>query len=72
MFHSFAYPDETGVNELGVRLWEAKMTDGEIVFTPPAECDPKMYRRVRAMEAKIFGKKFGNFTSLEEGDDSTL
>ena len=72
MFHSFAYPDETGVNELGVRLWDAKMTDGEIVFPPPAECDPKMYRRVRAMEAKKFGKKFGNFTSLEEGDDSTL
>ncbi len=72
MFHSFAYPDETGVNELGVRLWEAKMTDGEIVFTPPAECDPKMYRRVRPMEAKKFGKKFGNFTALEEGDDSTL
>ena len=24
MFHSFAYPDETGINELGVRLWHAK------------------------------------------------
>lgn len=70
MFHSFAYPDETGVNELGARLWHAKMTDGEIVFPSPAECDPKMYRTIRPMEPKKFGGKYNNFTALKEGDDA--
>lgn len=69
MFHSFAYPDETGKNELGVRLWHAKMTDGEILFPAPEDCEASMYRTIRPMEPKKFGKKYRNFTALEEGDD---
>ncbi len=73
MFHSFAYPDETGRDELGLRLWHAKMTRGEIHFTHPEECDPAMYRTVRPMKPKKFGGKYGNFSGVqaalaEEGD----
>lgn len=68
MVHSFAYPDETGKRELGVRLWHAKMTDGEIVFPSPEECDPAMYRTVRPMLPKAFGRKYQNFTPLSEGE----
>ena len=35
MFHGFDYPDETGKNELGVRLWRQVMKDGIIVFDRP-------------------------------------
>lgn len=69
MFHSFAYPDETGVEELGVRLWQTQMTDGEILFSTPEACDPAMYRTVRPMQAKQFGSKFQNFTPLKDGDE---
>ncbi len=69
MFHSFAYPDETGVNELGVRLWHAKMTNGEILFPAPEDCPPDMYRTIRPMKPKKFGGKYQNFTALPEGDD---
>lgn len=68
MFHSFAYPDETGVNELGVRLWQAQMTNGEILFPAPEACDPSMYRKVRPMGAKKFGGRYQNFTPVEEDE----
>lgn len=66
MFHGFDYPDETGRDMLGVRLWRAKMVDGVIKFILPQECDPEMRRDVRPMTAKIFGEKYRNFTGLEE------
>ncbi len=34
-FHGFNYPDETGENRLGVRLWNAKITNGVIKFPRP-------------------------------------
>lgn len=67
MFHSFAYPDETGLDELGVYLWHAKMSGGEIVFPSPDEC-MDMYKSVRPMRAKQFGHEHGNFTGLEEAE----
>ena len=66
MFHSFAYPDETGKNELGVRLWHAKMVNGEICFPRPEECDPSMYQAIRPMYPKKFGGKYGNFAGMQE------
>ena len=65
MFHSFAYPDETGKDELGIRLWHAKMISGEIRFSAPEECDPAMYRTVRPMKPKKFGGKYGNFSGVQ-------
>ncbi|PWJ31431.1 CRISPR-associated protein Cas5d [Faecalicatena orotica] len=35
MFHGFDYPDETGKNELGVRLCHQRMENGVIKFTDP-------------------------------------
>lgn len=66
MFHSFAYPDETGKDELGVRLWHAKMTHGEIIFPKPEEINPDLYRFIRPMERKKFGGKYNNFIGLKE------
>ena len=53
-------------NELGVRLWHARMTDGEIRFPAPEACDPALYRYVRPMRAKRFGAKYHNFSAAEE------
>lgn len=66
MFHSFAYPDETGENELGVRLWHAQMTDGEIIFPSPEECGKSMYRPIRPMNPKKFGQKYNNFSAEDD------
>lgn len=69
MFHSFAYPDETGIEELGAHLWKAQMINGEIMFPAPEACDPTMYRTIRPMKAKKFGGKYQNFTPLKDGDE---
>ncbi len=70
MYHSFRYPDETGVEELGVQLCRIKMVDGIIKFTPPQDCDPELRRVLRPMKRKIFGSRRGNFTAVE--NDETL
>ncbi len=70
MMHGFDYPDETGKEELAVRLWRAKMQNGIIRFPKPEECDPEMRRFIRQMKAKPFGVKYHNFTALDA--DSTL
>lgn len=59
MFHSFAYPDETGREELGVRLWRAVMNNGEICFPEPQKCDLALYRFIRPARAKQFGGRTG-------------
>lgn len=66
MFHGFNYPDETGKEELGIRLWRAKMKDGVIQFPAPWECDPAMSQVIRPMKAKKFGGRYNNFTGLGE------
>jgi len=57
MFHGFDYPDETGKEELSVRLWRAKMKDGLIIFPTPNDCDPSMRRFIRKMTAREFENK---------------
>ena len=52
MFHSFAYPDETGRDELSARLWRPVMKKGEVSFCRPEECT--LVRRLRDMKAKPF------------------
>jgi len=39
MFHSFTYPEESGVNELRSRFWRYRMIDGIIEFPRPEECE---------------------------------
>ena len=60
MFHSFAYPDETGLDELHSRFWHAVMRFGVIELPKPtddlqADARNGMPNRfVRAMSAKTF------------------
>jgi len=68
-FHGYDYPDETGKDELAIRLWRAKMKDGFIEFPPPKDCDPSLRRFVRKMTAKEFVDK-RNFSSVD--DDLTV
>lgn len=63
-FHGFDYPDETGKDELAVRLWRAKMKDGVIEFPMPKDCDPSLRRFIRKMTAKEFENK-RNFSLIE-------
>lgn len=51
MFHSFAYPNETGGNEFRSRFWRPVMRHGVIDFLAPEKCDPSMSRLIRKMEA---------------------
>ncbi|MBZ5627075.1 MAG: type I-C CRISPR-associated protein Cas5c [Acidobacteriia bacterium] len=53
MFHSFDYPDETGVNTLGSNFWRPQMVDGVIRFPRPEECRVK--NEVRGMLPRSFG-----------------
>ena len=69
MFHGFDYPDETGKNELVVRLWNQSMIDGVINFADPREV--KMRRTVLEHGEKYHFKRFAigeNFKVEEEGD----
>jgi CRISPR-associated protein Cas5d len=59
MFHGFDYPDETGDNELRVRLWRQVMTDGVIEFDAPEQVE---LRRV----VREYGKNYA-FKRFEEG-----
>lgn len=53
MFHSFSYPDETGVDELHSNLWQATMKKGVLEFPRPEQCTVSHF--VRPMSIKEFG-----------------
>jgi len=65
MFHGYDYPDETGKDELVVRLWRPKMIDGIIEFPMPKDCGPGMRRFIRKMKAKEF-EKDRNFSFVDD------
>jgi CRISPR-associated protein Cas5d len=52
MFHGFDYPDESGTPELWSRFWRPKMHDGIIEFVHPRDCDNKLRKLVRPMQAQ--------------------
>ncbi|MGN7402022.1 type I-C CRISPR-associated protein Cas5c [Cytobacillus praedii] len=52
MVHGINYPDETGRNEMEVRLWNPVMKNGYIKFIHPEECTN--VRKLAEMEPKIF------------------
>lgn len=62
MVHGLSYPDETGREELAVRLWQPKMEKGIIRFKRPEECS--LTRPLRSMTAKAF-----QVSELESVDD---
>ncbi|SHG06245.1 type I-C CRISPR-associated protein Cas5c, partial [Heyndrickxia coagulans] len=55
MVHGINYPDETGRNEMEVRLWNPVMKNGVIHFIRPDEC--KLVRKVAEIEMKAFTKE---------------
>ena len=52
MEHGINYPDETGHDQLAIRLWNAKMTEGIISFPRPEECS--IVRPLHDLSAKDF------------------
>ena len=68
MVHGFDYPDESGDNELRVRLWRQVMKDGVIEYADPRDLD--MRRTVKQFGDKYQFKKFTeglNFVVEEAG-----
>ncbi len=53
MFHSFAYPDETGGDNLESLFWQATLKNGILQFPRPEDCTVR--RVVRPMIVKPFG-----------------
>lgn len=62
MVHGISYPDETGRDEVEVRLWNPVMKDGIIRFIRPEECT--QVRKIAEMKAKLFNET--NLQSAEE------
>jgi len=62
MVHGFDYPDETGKNELNVRLWNPVMKNGVIKFIKPEDCS--IIRSVSKMDPKTFDEN--NMQSVDE------
>ncbi|MMZ60322.1 CRISPR-associated protein Cas5 [compost metagenome] len=62
MVHGINYPDETGRDQMEVRLWNPVMRNGIIQFTRPEEC--KQIRKIADMSAKHFDN-----TNVESVDD---
>ena len=52
MVHGIDYPDETGRNEMAVRLWQPVMRQGVIKFIKPEECN--IVKPIKEMQAKTF------------------
>ncbi|NLN65194.1 MAG: type I-C CRISPR-associated protein Cas5 [Clostridiaceae bacterium] len=65
MFHGFDYPDETGVDELWIRLWRPVMRNGVVRFPAPNECPAELRRFIKSMKAKHFEDKH-NFSGINE------
>jgi CRISPR-associated protein Cas5d len=66
MFHSFSYPDETGVNELHAQFWRPVLKYGVLEFPRPEECTIRRF--IRPMQPKKF--KFNvNLQALENEEE---
>jgi CRISPR-associated protein Cas5d len=67
MVHGFDYPDETGKDEMSVRLWKnAVMKNGKINFPLPTENSAEILTRfIKPMKKKEFVHK-KSFLGLEE------
>ncbi|SDJ32230.1 type I-C CRISPR-associated protein Cas5c [Natribacillus halophilus] len=61
MVHGVNYPDETGRDQMEVRLWNPVMKKGLITFPRPEECS--QVRTIAGMEPKAF-----NETNVESAD----
>jgi len=62
MIHGINYPDETGRNQMEVRIWNPVMKDGVIQFIRPDQCT--QIRKITEMDGKYFGEE-----NVESADD---
>ncbi|MFZ7943434.1 type I-C CRISPR-associated protein Cas5c [Neobacillus sp. 19] len=62
MIHGISYPDETGRNEMEIRLWSPVLKNGIIQFIRPDQC--KQVRKITDMKMKKFDD-----TNVESADD---
>ncbi|MOA18003.1 hypothetical protein D3C78_1382880 [compost metagenome] len=62
MVHGINYPDETGRDQMEVRLWNPVMRNGIIQFTRPEQCT--QIRKIADMSPKHF-----DHTNVESVDD---
>ncbi|WP_440116835.1 type I-C CRISPR-associated protein Cas5c [Paenibacillus sp. QZ-Y1] len=62
MVHGINYPDETGRDQMEVRLWEPEMKNGVIKFKKPEECEK--VRSISEMQPKRFDNS--NVESAEQ------
>jgi len=62
MVHGINYPDETGRDQMEVRLWEPEMKNGIIKFKRPEECEK--VRTISEMHPKRFDSS--NVESAEQ------
>ncbi|MEG1993936.1 MAG: type I-C CRISPR-associated protein Cas5c [Oscillospiraceae bacterium] len=77
MYHSTAYPDENGSNQLTAKFWSPVMKNGIIEFCRPENCISQRF--IKDSKTKAFGE--GNFSGTsetqildgyEEGDNCEL
>jgi CRISPR-associated protein Cas5d len=69
MFHSFAYPDETGGDNLESLFWQATLKNGILQFQRPEACAVR--RVVRPMSVKPFGID-DNLQAVEQTEQEWL
>lgn len=62
MVHGFNYPDETGGDQLEIRLWNPIMKDGVIEFIKSEECS--IVRPIADFDSKMFDET--NMQSVDE------
>jgi len=73
MVHGINYPDETGRNQMEIRLWNPVMKDGVITFIRPEACT--QVRELGKMKPKAFSEENVEavdelLAQLDEGGDS--
>ena len=54
-FHSFDYPDETGLGRLGANFWRPKLINGVIIFPRPDDASQIVKKDIRPMRPRAFG-----------------
>lgn len=68
MYHGITYADEAYSEEtdgyMTTRFWRPVMRKGVIEFCRPEQC--MLTKKLHAMSIKPFGKKYNNFTGLNE------
>lgn len=72
MVHGLNYPDESGGNELSVRLWAPVMKNGIIDFPAPSDCPIVRSLRNQPVDSFVPGDNFSLCDELYESEGGNL